>query len=567
MTRQGPTRAAIYIRVSSDDQTKGYGPQYQREETLAAAVDRDGCVVKPQHILDDSKSGSTDDRPGWQKLLAYARQGEIDAVYFWKLDRMMRDEYYFYVNEKELTDLGVELRFATQDLKDPFNRAIQVAVAAEERRKIRERTYAGRTRAMRDGKWLGVPPYGYEKGPDLRLRIRESEARWVRRFFLWLVKEKLSMHKMAVRACEQRIPTRFDSRGTAKPRHGQYYWCQGTIKRILANDVYTGTAWFRKYRRLGSSKLSSPDLRPENEWIRISTPSIISSEVFETARTQLLKNSMESARRTKHEFLFAKRIQCGVCGKGLVANAQQHGRHKYYHGSYWTDHHCMACKTIPEARLDAAVWPAFLQFLQRPDALPGVTAKYRDRRLSKSSWGTDQRTVERAERDLRVAEQRLLDCEVEGFYAESVLAVKRRELTIRRRDLEQQKQNLMLKTRAEQQRRDAAGSAQAIYKIARDRLVRADYATKRRVYQLLVDRIVLTGTLAEVILKLPRGDRIPDAAEAIAAGIPRADSGVSLRRTSHVKCDAITEAPDEITATFTVSLGGIRDVAGRGKGR
>jgi len=99
-------------------------------------VERDGCDVTPEHIIDDSKSGSTDNRPGWQKVLAMARARAIDAVYFWKLDRMMRDEYYFYVNEKELRDLGVELRFATQDLKDPFNRAIQVAVAAEERRKI-----------------------------------------------------------------------------------------------------------------------------------------------------------------------------------------------------------------------------------------------------------------------------------------------------------------------------------------------------------------------------------------------------------------------------------------------
>src|SRR2546422_5374754 len=50
--RHTPVRAVVYIRVSSDDQTKGYGPQYQREETLKVAVERDGCDVKPEHIID-----------------------------------------------------------------------------------------------------------------------------------------------------------------------------------------------------------------------------------------------------------------------------------------------------------------------------------------------------------------------------------------------------------------------------------------------------------------------------------------------------------------------------------
>jgi site-specific DNA recombinase len=223
MTTQSPTRAAIYVRVSSDDQKKGYGPQFQLEETLKVATERDGAIVNSEHIIDDSKSGSTDKRPGWQKILALARTRAIDVIYFWKLDRMMRDEYYFYVNEKELKDLGVELRFATQDLKDPFNRAIQVAVAAEERRKIKERTYAGRIRAIRDGKWIGIPPYGYTKDENFRLKLDPSEAEWVKRFFAWLVNERLSLGKIAMRAHERRAPTRYDSKGKRSLETGHIF--------------------------------------------------------------------------------------------------------------------------------------------------------------------------------------------------------------------------------------------------------------------------------------------------------------------------------------------------------
>ena len=125
-------RAAIYIRVSSDDQKKGYGPQMQLEETKEAAIDRDGCAVREDHIINDSKSGATDNRPGWKRIRELARKREIDVIYFWKLDRMMRDEHYFFANEKELQDQGVGLRFATQDLKDRLTRIIHVGNAADE---------------------------------------------------------------------------------------------------------------------------------------------------------------------------------------------------------------------------------------------------------------------------------------------------------------------------------------------------------------------------------------------------------------------------------------------------
>ena len=111
------SRAAIYVRVSSDEQTKGYGPAFQLDGCKKAAVERDGCEVAEKHIFDDTKSGKDDNRPNWQKLIEVARRGEIDVIYFWKLDRMMRSERHFYKNEEILDELGIELRFATQDLK------------------------------------------------------------------------------------------------------------------------------------------------------------------------------------------------------------------------------------------------------------------------------------------------------------------------------------------------------------------------------------------------------------------------------------------------------------------
>ena len=73
-------RAAIYVRVSSKGQENKYGPKMQLEDTKRVAVERDGCMVKSEHIIDDSESGSTDKRPGWQRLMKIARSGEIWAL-------------------------------------------------------------------------------------------------------------------------------------------------------------------------------------------------------------------------------------------------------------------------------------------------------------------------------------------------------------------------------------------------------------------------------------------------------------------------------------------------------
>src|SRR3989442_1509972 len=427
MTRHSPTKAAVYVRVSSDDQTKGYGPQYQREETLKAATERDGCIVKPEHIIDDSKSGRTDNRPGWQRILALARTGAIEAIYFWKLDRMMRDEYYFYVNEKELRDLGVELRFATQDLKDPFNRAIQVAVAAEERRKIRERTYAGRIRAIRDGKWIGIPPYGYRKDKNFRLKVYPREAEWVKKFFTWLVNEHQSLGKIATRARERHVPTRYDFNNKKKPRNGPYFWSKGTLKRILSSEVYTGTAWFRKYLR-SDNKLDPAKLRPESEWIKVSVPPLISAHMLQMARGQLARNLANSTRRTKRTYLFAKKLRCRICSRVITAAGASNNEYKYYRGTYCTDKRCLECRFYSESALEGAIWPGLLGFFRNPEGFIPVLGKHQARHSKQGQINQESDELGVFEQKLKRSEKMLLACELEGFYSREVLQEKRREL-------------------------------------------------------------------------------------------------------------------------------------------
>ena len=372
-------RAAIYVRVSTDDQRNGYGLAFQLEDCKKAVI-YDGCeIVSDQHIIDDSVTGSTDLRPGWQRLMELARAKEFDVIYFWKIDRMMRDEYHFFTYQKELDDLGIELRFATENLEDPLVRSIRVAIAADERRKIRERTRRGRELAAQQNKWvMGVPPYGYKMNETTKyLEIVDDQAQWVKAFFEWLVYEQCSLKEVARRANELQIPTKFKAENNPK-RGGAGIWYPRTLGRMLTNELYTGSGYLRQYKRAMREPrtLDDPEyMRDEKDWIRIEVPQIISRTLFDQAREQLKRNSLFAKRKKQREYMFSGLLRCSRCQHRL--KAQYHrprsgtakGSRSYFNSTWKKEigptKRCHYCGTIAESRL-MPIWYALESILTDP---------------------------------------------------------------------------------------------------------------------------------------------------------------------------------------------------------
>ena len=506
LTKSKNMRAAIYIRCSSEDQMKGYGPQMQREDTYKAAVERDGCFVQEEHIIDDSKSGANDKRPGWQRLLQVARNKEIDVVYFWKLDRMMRDEYYFYVNEKELRDLGVGLRFATQNLDDPFNRAIQVAVAADERRKIHQRTYGGRIRALKDGKWIAQAPYGYFLDSNSRLKVNSKETKWIKQLFLWLVEDRLSLTALAKRAYIHRVPTQFDSRKRKKYKYGKNFWSKGSLGRTLSKDYYaTGEAWFCKYKFADRKRFKSAELRPEADWIMVRVPPIISLDLFEKAQKQLKRNSEFARRKTKRQYLFAKQLHCKDCGDLLIAACRPDRENaKFYRNGVWSEKKCAECIYFRESVLDDAIWRAMQQFFNNPASFMARLERERNRRSKKGQIEDERAKLTKLEEKTYQEEKALLEHDLSGFYSSKVIADKRRDIADRRKEILERGQELEKLCLMEERRLQSIESAEKLYLKMREKLENPSYTIKQRIYGLLVDKILLNRQSAEVWMSVPR---------------------------------------------------------------
>ena len=152
------TRAAIYIRVSTDGQTV----DNQRLE-LEQAAERAGWEIVSVYD-DDGISGakSREHRKAYDQLCKDATRRKFDVVMSWSVDRLGRSLQDLIGFLGELHAVGVDLYLHQQgiDTTTPAGKAMfqMMGVFAEfERAMIQERVNAGLNRARAQGKTLGRP--------------------------------------------------------------------------------------------------------------------------------------------------------------------------------------------------------------------------------------------------------------------------------------------------------------------------------------------------------------------------------------------------------------------------
>lgn len=151
-------RAALYARVSTDD--KGQDPEVQLGPMRELARARSWSTSE---YVDLASASDLRGRARWRQLLEDAREGRIDLVLVWKLDRFARSALDALQWLQQLDGAGVGLKILTQEI-DTTSAAgrlvftILAAVAEMERELIRERVKAGMDRARMEGTRLGRPP-------------------------------------------------------------------------------------------------------------------------------------------------------------------------------------------------------------------------------------------------------------------------------------------------------------------------------------------------------------------------------------------------------------------------
>ena len=150
------TRAALYLRVSTEDQTEeNQAPDLHR---IAAARGWEPVEYR------EKASGTRDDRPELARVMEAARRGEVGALVVWSLSRLHRHQGRTIRDVLELDRLGVVVvshRETWLDTGGPM-RGLLLSIFAwfyeYERAELVARTKAGLDRARRQGKRLGQRP-------------------------------------------------------------------------------------------------------------------------------------------------------------------------------------------------------------------------------------------------------------------------------------------------------------------------------------------------------------------------------------------------------------------------
>ncbi len=306
------TRAAIYIRVSSEEQVReGYSLDAQ-EERLRAYVLSQGWTLAGVY-RDEGFSGKNLSRAALQQMIADAKSGLFEAVLVWKLDRLSRRQLdVLHLIEDVFIPAKVGFRSATEafDTTTPAGMAMvgMLAVFAQlERAQLIERVQLALGRRIDQRQWNGPAPYGYVIGKDGKLTPHPREAECVRRMFLEAV-EGYGLRQIARRMTEGGAP--------APVRSGRWY--AGTIAKFLRNRTYLGEQPVR------------------GEYLPNAHPALVSHAMFLQAQAAIEQRKTGARpRRGKSPYLLSGLLVCEECGRPM--HAHRHRNRKRIFTYYYCD--------------------------------------------------------------------------------------------------------------------------------------------------------------------------------------------------------------------------------------
>lgn len=322
-------KVGIYIRLSKEDEEKekySESESIQNQRVLLMQYIKENKLNFVSEYVDDGVSGTSFDRPGFNKMIEDIENGKINMVITKDLSRLGRDyvqtglytETYFpehnvrYIAILDNIDTGLDS--ANNDIA-PFKSILNEMYAKDTSKKINSVLQSKR----QQGEYLGTAPYGYKKDPDNKyhLIIDEEAAEVVRTIFRKFL-EGMGTMQIADYLSEQKIPIPSDynkrNRGNKSITYG--LWAQSTVRFILSNEIYTGTVVQGKRKKVSFKSKKFVDV-PEENWIRKEDmhETIISKDEFK--RVSRLLEETKGSRVVQNDYLFKGLLKCFDC-KGYI---------------------------------------------------------------------------------------------------------------------------------------------------------------------------------------------------------------------------------------------------------
>ena len=328
--------AALYIRLSKEDESEGPSQSVQNQESLLREFVQQHRLSVYDTYVDDGWSGTNFDRPDFQRMIGDIEARKVNMVITKDLSRLGRDyimtghymERYFpehrvrYISLLDGIDTGVD---STANDITPFRAIMNDMYAKDISKKIK----SVKRDKQRKGQFIGgKPAYGYKMHPTEKNKIviDEEVAPVVRRIFA-LALSGMSCRNIATRLNQEGVPTPATYANLPVARPGPYtgLWSSERISEMLQNETYIGN--MVQGRSVKISYKSKKCLRqaPAN-WVVVegTHEPLVDGETFR--KVQLLVGSRKHTRSRTYDFLLKGLIFCHECGYPLAVLNRKNAR-------------------------------------------------------------------------------------------------------------------------------------------------------------------------------------------------------------------------------------------------
>lgn len=310
--------AGVYIRVSTEDQAReGFSLGEQKEKLLTLCKFKELDVYK---VYEDAGVSAKDmeHRPQFQQMLQDMKDGKINYIVAYKLDRITRSVRDLEELITLLEQYGCYLLCDRDDVNTStangkfFVRMLTV-LSQLEIEIVSERTKFGLNGAIKSGHIPGQRPFGYTKSEEKKMVIDPTTRPYVEKIFNMYLEGKSF----------QQIANYFNDNNI----YPEKKWRDTTISKIIDNRIYMGD--YEQYKRIGKKNNIEPIV-----YMNVVEP-IISRAMWEECQRQKEINQRTYTR--DRIYTFFQRLKCPKCGRIMKCKGSGGKKRKYM---YYTCEKC-----------------------------------------------------------------------------------------------------------------------------------------------------------------------------------------------------------------------------------
>ena len=467
--------AALYIRLSKEDENEGPSQSVQNQESLLREFVQQHRLQVADVYVDDGWSGTNFDRPSFQRMIADIEAKKVNMVITKDLSRLGRDyimtghymERYFpehrvrYISLLDGIDTGVD---STANDITPFRAIMNDMYAKDISKKIK----SVKRDKQRKGLFIGGKPmYGYKMNPTERNKIIvDEEAACIVRGIFAMALAGASCRQIARTLNAEGIPTPAVYCGWQMGRDSPFagMWSSERISEMLRNETYIGNMVQGRTVKVNYKSKKCLKQAPEN-WVVVegTHEPLVDAETFR--KVGMLLDSRRHTRSRTYDFLPKGIIFCHECAYPLAVINRKNARGEdvlyFVCRTYqrFTKAGVCSCHSIKEKTVTDAVIAKVREVCQaylNPDELLPVAQEAVENARKQSSLETELQTLQSKIDSLTANLDRMYTDRLIGLLPEADFQRIFGRIKLERERLEEKQQELELRQKSPVRSEDRA---------------------------------------------------------------------------------------------------------------